>query len=137
VPTPKVVANWKGAFEKDPFDISVDDKIQFLLKLNAAAQKNKGVSFVNSSLGFVNEQKFYASSDGARIEQYLIRTNPNFNVTAINRETGDFQTRTSLQSAQSAGYEYLEKYDWNYEAEQAGAEVVQKLTAKAGRAGQV
>lgn len=130
VPTPKVVANWKGAFEKDPFDISVDDKIQFLLKLNAAAQKTKGVSFVNSSLGFVNEQKFYASTDGARIEQYLIRTNPNFNVTAINRETGDFQTRTSMQSARSAGYEYMEKYDWNFEAEQAGAEVVQKLTAK-------
>ncbi len=44
-PAPKVVANWKSAFEKDPFDVSIDDKIQFLLKLNEQAMKTEGVSF--------------------------------------------------------------------------------------------
>ena len=34
VPAPKVVAKWKSAFEKDPFDVPIDDKIEFLLKLN-------------------------------------------------------------------------------------------------------
>jgi TldD protein len=36
-PASKVVANWKSAFEKDPFDVAIDDKIQFLLKLNEQA----------------------------------------------------------------------------------------------------
>jgi len=129
-PIPKVVASWKSAFVKDPFDISIDEKIQFLMKLNQTAMKVRGVSFVNSSLRFVQEQKFYASTEGSRIEQSIMRTYPNFTVTAVNREAGDFQTRRALGGPQTAGYEYVERYPWLTEAEQAGEEAVEKLTAK-------
>src|SRR5688500_6976678 len=91
VPVEKVVTSWKNAFQKDPFEVSIDDKIQFLLSLNQSAMKTEGVSFVSSSMGFVNEQKFYASTDGSRIEQYIIRANPSFTVFAVNRANGDFQ----------------------------------------------
>src|SRR5262245_31586884 len=67
--TSKVVTSWKSAFEKDPFDVPVEDKVALLLKLNEAAMKTKGVSFVNSSLSCVNEQKFLATSDGSRSEE--------------------------------------------------------------------
>ncbi|MGH9966231.1 MAG: TldD/PmbA family protein [Pyrinomonadaceae bacterium] len=130
VATPKVVANWKSAFEKDPFNVAIDDKIQFLLNLNERAMKTAGVSFVNSSMGFVNEQKFYASTDGSRIEQYIIRANPGFNVTAVNRSTGDFQSRSSLGGPQGMGYEYMEKFPWLNEAERAGEDAVAKLKAQ-------
>jgi TldD protein len=130
VPAPKVVATWKSAFEKDPFDVGIDDKIQFLLKLNERAMKTSGVSFVNSSMGFANEQKFYASTDGSRIDQYIIRANPNFNVTAVNRSTGDFQSRNSLGGPQQMGYEYMEKHPWMSDVEQAGEDAVAKLKAK-------
>jgi len=130
VPVEKVVTSWKNAFEKDPFEVSIDDKIQFLLALNQSAMKTQGVSFVSSSMGFVNEQKFYASTDGSRIEQYIVRANPSFNVTAVNRSTGDFQTRSSLGGPQGMGYEYIEKHDWKREAQQAGEEAVMKLKAK-------
>ncbi|HVQ39747.1 MAG TPA: metallopeptidase TldD-related protein [Pyrinomonadaceae bacterium] len=129
-PAPKVVASWKSAFEKDPFDVGIDDKIQFLLKLNERAMKTSGVNFVNSSMGFVNEQKFYASTDGSRIDQYIIRANPSFNVTAINRSAGDFQSRTDLAGPQGMGYEYMEKYPWLKEIEQAAEDAVAKLKAK-------
>ena len=129
-PASKVVANWKSAFEKDPFDVAIDDKVQFLLKLNEQAMKTEGVSFVNSSMGFVNEQKFYASTDGSRIEQYIIRANPNFNVTAVNRSTGDFQSRSDFGGPQGMGYEYMEKYPWLQEAERAGHDAVAKLKAR-------
>jgi len=120
VPVDKVVTSWKSAFEKDPFEVSIDDKIQFLLSLNEAAMKTKGVSFVNSFMGFVNEQKFYASTDGSRIEQYIVRANPSFTVTAVNRANGDFQSRSALGGPQGMGYEYIEKHDWKREAQQAG-----------------
>src|ERR687891_495665 len=110
VPVEKVVATWKSDFEKDPFEVSIDDKIQFLLSLNESAMKTQGVSFVNSSMGWVNEQKFYASTDGSRIEQYIIRANPNFSVTAVNRATNDFQSRSALGGPQALGYEYMEKH---------------------------
>src|SRR5262245_1654072 len=89
-PAGKVVTNWKSSFEKDPFDVPLDGKIDFLLKVNAAAMKNPGASFVNSSMVWVSEQRFLATSDGSRIDQYLIRGMPSFNVTAVNRQTGDF-----------------------------------------------
>ena len=130
VPVEKVVTSWKSSFEKDPFDVSIDDKIQFLLSLNAVAMKTQGVNYVNSSMGWVNEQKFYASTDGSRIEQYIIRANPNFTVFAVNRSTNDFQSRSALGGPQAMGYEYMEKHDWKREAQQAGEEAVMKLKAK-------
>ena len=130
VPVRKVETNWRSAFERDPFDVPVDDKINFLLKLNEEALKVKGVSFINSSMAWVNEQKFLATSDGSRIEQYIIRGNPDFTVTATNRQTGDFQTRIALPGPQAMGYEYIEKHGWIEEARQAGEEAVMKLSAK-------
>jgi len=124
--TPKVVAKWKSAFEKDPFDISTDPKVEFLLKMNEAGMKASGASFVTSGLTFQNEQKFYASTDGSRIEQYIIRTVPSFSVTAVDRAAGDFQSRGTLRGPQNIGFEYLEKYPWVKEAEQAGEEAVEK-----------
>src|ERR1051325_2840936 len=112
VPVEKVVTTWKSAFEKDPFEVSIDDKIQFLLSLNEAAMKTKGVSFVNSFMSFVNEQKYYASTDGSRIEQYIVRSNPSFSVTAVNRANGEFQSRDALGGPQRLGYEYSAKSGW-------------------------
>lgn len=130
VPAGKVVTQWKGSFKKDPFDVPLDDKIEFLLRINEKALAVRGVSFVNSSVSFVNEQKFFASTEGSRIEQYIIRANPSFSVTAVDRARGDFQQHSSLPGPQSIGYEYLQEHDWVGEAEQAGAEVVEKLRAR-------
>lgn len=130
VPAPKVSGNWKSSFKKDPFDVPVDEKIEFLMRLNEAALGVKGVSFVNSSMSWVNEQKFLATSDGTRVEQYLIRGVPSFQVTAIDRAKGDFQTRNSLAQGNGAGWEYTSEYDWVGEAKQAGEEAVMKLSAK-------
>jgi TldD protein len=130
VPAPKVTATWKSRFEKDPFEVTVDKKAEFLLKLNEAAMKAPGASFVSSSLSLQNEQKFFASSEGSRIDQHIIRTLPFFTVTAVNRSAGDFQTRSNLSGPKCIGYEYLENYPWLKEAEQAGEEAVAKLKAK-------
>ena len=134
VSAPKVETSWKSSFVKDPFDVPVDDKIEFLLKLNEAALGVKGVNFVNSSMAWVNEQKYLATSDGSRIEQYLIRGNPSFSVTAL--AAGDFQSRNSWVEGRSAGYEFVENYDWLADIRQAGEEAVMKLKAKSVEPGQ-
>ncbi|MBI4166466.1 MAG: TldD/PmbA family protein, partial [Acidobacteria bacterium] len=130
IPAQSVKASWKSSFARDPFDLPLDGKIQFLLRLNETALGVKGVSFVNSSLSFMNEQKFYASTDGSAIDQYIIRTAPDLDVTAIDAGRGDFQQRSALPSARTIGYEYLEQHPWLEEAEQAGHDAVEKLNAK-------
>jgi len=129
-PVDKVVTSWKSAFKKDPFDVPADSKIEFLLKLNEAAMKPKGASYVNSVLSFQNEQKFYVSTDGCQIDQYIIRSLPSFQVTAVDKAAGDFQTRANLSGPKTIGYEYLEEYPWHTEAQKAGEEAVAKLKAK-------
>src|SRR5687768_6694441 len=130
VPTPKVETSWKSSFERDPFVVPVEEKTDFLLKLNEAALGVKGVSFINSSMAWVNEQKYLATSDGSKIEQYLIRGNPSFTVTAIDRTTNDFQSVSSLREGQAIGYEYMARHDWSGEAKEAAENAVMKLKAK-------
>lgn len=135
VPTPKVIATWKSSFERDPFEVPADEKVDMLLKINEAALGVKGISFVNSALGSVNEQKYLATSDGSRIEQYIIRTNPSFTVTATDRSTGDFQSVNSLRQAQQIGFEYMTKHDWVVEAKRAAEHAVMKLKAPSVKPG--
>ncbi len=130
VPAEKVVARWKSAFEKDPFGVPMDKKVEFLLKLNELAMQAKGASFVTSGLSFQNEDKFFASTDGSVTEQYIIRTLPFLTVTAVNRAAGDFQTRSSLAGPKTIGYEYLEDASWTEDARKAGEEAAAKLKAK-------
>ena len=63
----KVVTTWTNAFKRDPFEVPLDTKIGFLMKLNETAIGVAGVSFVNSQVLFVDEQKYFASSEGSRI----------------------------------------------------------------------
>jgi TldD protein len=129
------VTTWTSAFTRDPFEVPLDAKIAFLMKLNEAALAVPGVSFVNSQVLFVDEQKYFASSEGSRITQRLVRTYPQFTTTAADRASGDFQTRVVVDRAQLVGYEYVENHPWFADAEKAGHEVVEKLKAKPVSAG--
>ena len=81
----RVTATWNNPIKRDPFEVPLETKIAFLMKLNETAMAVKGVSFVNSQLLFVDEQKYFASSEGSRITQRLVRTYPQFTVTAADR----------------------------------------------------
>jgi TldD protein len=131
----KVVTTWTSAFKRDPFEVPLDTKIAFLMKLNETALAVPGVSFVSSQLLFVDEQKYLASTEGSRITQRLVRTYPQFSTTAADRAAGDFQTRPVVDRAQLVGYEYVEDHPWLRDAEKAGHDVVEKLKSKPVAAG--
>jgi TldD protein len=126
----KVVATWNNPIKRDPFEVPLETKTAFLMKLNETALAVPGVSFINSQVQFVDEQKYFASSEGSRITQRLVRTYPQFTTTAADRASGDFQTRAVVDRAKLLGYEYVEDYPWFQDAERAGHEVVEKLKAK-------
>ena len=98
--------SWKTPFEKNSFEISIKEKTELLLGVNAAALKG-GANFVNSSLFLVNEQKYFASTEGSYIDQDIHRLWPTFTVTKIDSKSGKFETRNSLSSPMGMGYEYL------------------------------
>lgn len=98
---------WKTPIKKNAFEIPVSDKVNLLLAANAAAMKN-GAGFAASNLFLVNEQKYFASSEGSYIDQDVHRIWPTFNVTAIDRAAGKFKARQAMSAPMGMGYEYME-----------------------------
>ncbi|MBE7179485.1 MAG: TldD/PmbA family protein, partial [Mucilaginibacter polytrichastri] len=136
---------WKTPIEKNGFEIPVKEKLELLLSVNNEALKG-GASYVNSTLFLINEQKYFASSDGSYIDQDIHRIWPTFTVTKIDSASGKFESRNSLGSPMGLGYEYLtpkesetikgvatvyrNRYDMLADAREAAKHVQQKLAAK-------
>ncbi|SEL58337.1 TldD/PmbA family protein [Parapedobacter koreensis] len=99
--------SWKAPIQRNAFEVTIEEKVDLLLGVNDAAIKN-GANYVNSMLFMVNEQKYFASSDGSYIDQDIHRMWPVFMVTTIDAKTGKFETRQSLSAPVGMGYEYLQ-----------------------------
>ena len=99
--------SWKTPIKKNGFEVSIKDKVDLLLNANGKAM-DKGANFINSILFLVNEQKYFASTDGSYIDQDVHRTWPNFSVTMIDRKSGQFKNRTAFSAPVGMGYEYLD-----------------------------
>ncbi|MEG0193666.1 MAG: TldD/PmbA family protein [Stenotrophomonas sp.] len=99
--------SWKTPIRKNAMAVPIQDKVDLLLSLNAAAL-NAGANFINSTLFLVNEQKYFASSDGSFIDQDVHRIWLPFTATAIDKSSGKFRTRAGLSSPMGMGYEFLD-----------------------------
>jgi TldD protein len=138
---------WKTPLTKNAFEIPVREKIDLLMKVNGAAMDN-GANFVTSNLFFVNEQKYFASTDGSFIDQDVHRIWPTFIVTVTDKASGKFKTRDAISSPMGMGYEYLDglasekiagpnglvgyrnAYDMVEDAVMAAKQAKEKVTAK-------
>ena len=98
--------SWKTPIEKNAFDVPIKEKAELLLEIDAAAMKN-GASFIDTALFVVNEQKYFASTDGSYIDQDIHRIWPTFTVTSIDSKTGKFETRDALSAPMGMGWEYM------------------------------
>lgn len=137
--------SWKAPIQKNAFEVPIKDKADLLLSVNDAALGN-GANYMNSILFLVNEQKYFASTDGSYIDQDIHRIWPVFFVTKVDDKTGKFETRQSLSAPRGMGYEYLQSnpkdqinsvttlynngYDMVADAKAAAKQSVEKLTAK-------
>lgn len=137
---------WKAPIEKNAFEVPVKEKVDLLLSVNDAAMKG-GADYINSILFMVNEQKYFASTDGSYIDQDIHRIWPTFFITKIDKTTGKFETRNALSAPTGMGYEYLEakpqhkittpagtlykgRYDMLEDAKQGAVQVGEKMKAK-------
>ena len=129
-------AEWNTPVKKDPFEVPLQPKIDLLLQINEEALKVPGATFVSAFMLFVNEKKFFASTDGSYITQSLIRSYPTFSITAVDRSTNKFYQRNALTAPMGMGYEYIESLSLLQEAKQAAEEAVAMHKAKPVAPGQ-
>jgi TldD protein len=128
-PTRPNVALYETALERDAFDVPLEEKVDRLLSINAIALRQPGISFVDSSMMFVREHKYFASTEGSRIEQTLQRCAPTFTVTSVDEKKGGFQTRASYADPRALGYEYIDRYPWEDDVRQAADDARAKHVA--------
>jgi len=137
--------SWRTPIEKSAIEVPISEKVELLMDVNAAALA-AGANFINTFLFLVNEQKYFASTDGSYIDQDVHRIWPNFTVTVIDAESGKFKTRDALSAPMGMGWEYLsgkdsEKvpgvtttyryaYDMKEDAVAAAKQARESLTAK-------
>ncbi len=99
--------SWSTPIARNAMEVPVADKVDLLMATNAAAM-GAGASFVASRMFQVNEQKYFASTEGSYIDQDIHRIWTPFTVTAIDQASGKFRTRDGLSSPMGMGYEFLD-----------------------------
>jgi len=98
---------WRTPIVKNAMAVPVEEKVDLLLGANATAL-SAGASFAASRMFVINEQKYFASTDGSYIDQDVHRIWVPFTVTVVDKATGKFKTRDGLSAPLGMGYEYLD-----------------------------
>lgn len=102
--------SWKTPIEINAFEVPIADKVDLLLKVNSEAMKG-GAKYISSNLFMINEQKYFASTDGSYIDQDIHRIWPTFTLTKTDAASGKFETRNALSAPMGMGFEYLKPKD--------------------------
>ena len=125
------VGEYRTPVVKDPFAVSLDDKVALLLRSDAAMAQNPKVSVRECSLEFVRENRFFASSEGARLDQTIIESGGGMDATATSDD--EVQNRSFPNSfgrhQLCAGWEAVEGFKLVENAARIGDEAVALLTA--------
>jgi TldD protein len=119
---------------KDPFAVSLSDKLAFLHDVNETVKKVGGVFSASSIVATRSEHRLFASTDGSVLEQHVVQIAPELTAVAVEhgRKT---KTRTYRPHAVCAGYEAVERAHMVEEARRVGEEAVRHLKAPSVPAG--
>ncbi|MDZ4076927.1 TldD/PmbA family protein [Hydrocarboniphaga sp.] len=99
--------SWATPIVKNAMEVPLKEKVDLLMEVNGQAMK-AGADYINSILFLVNEQKYFASTDGSYIDQDIHRIWAPTEVTAIDKASGKFRTREGLSAPMGMGFEYLD-----------------------------
>ncbi len=139
---------WATPIKKDWRAVPIKEKAELLIAANKAGL-DAGASFMNAQMFQVNQQKYFASTDGSYIDQDVHRMWVPVTATAVDKVNNKFRSRQGLSTPVGMGYEYLDglaadkikaaggvatlyknSYDLIEDARAAGRQAKEKLTAK-------
>lgn len=140
--------SWATPFTKDWRTVPVKEKADMLIAANRAGLE-AGANFMQSNLFQVNQEKYFASTDGSYIDQDIHRLWAPMTATAVDKATNKFRSRESLSSPVGMGFEFFDakpedkvkaaggvatlyknSLDVIEEAREAGRQAREKLAAK-------
>jgi TldD protein len=129
-PTKAYTDRWTSAFEKDPFSVSMDEKLELIHSACLTIKKDPKVFSAFGALGFQSEDKYFASSEGSSIQQYVVRVYPFLNAVAVDSQNNISRRRSYKVEPQTAGWEAIAKANLGENAPRIRAEVLEHLAAQ-------
>jgi TldD protein len=131
------VATWQSQFEKDPWSIPLDRKIDHLLNATEPMRSDPRIHQASGDISSYRQEKIFASTVGSYIEQTTTEMGGGIEALAI---AGDeFQRRTYPNpfggDFQAAGWEFIEQLDLAGKGRQIRDEVLALLAAPKSPAG--
>ena len=117
----------------DPWSVSLEDKINLLLQANQGLRSAPGVRVASCTLAFWREDKTFANSEGAYLEQTIIESGGGIEAIAVDSEHGQVQKRSYPNSfgrdQRTEGWEAILAMDLPGNAPRVGEEAVALLSA--------
>ena len=127
-----VVDRYRTPISLDPFQVSLETKLNLLLKADEIIRRNRKVKISEAFLGSYQTEKTFASTEGSYIEQEIMECGVGISATAI--EGGEVQVRSYPNSFRgnfaTKGYEWIESLALHDHAERVAEEAEQLLSAK-------
>jgi TldD protein len=120
---------WQTPHEKNPFDVSIEEKLAILRSAAGEAKSGKGVFSAMSNFGFRSEDKYFASSEGSSIQQLILNTVADVSATAVDSARGLTKSRRYVPPPATAGYEYVPSMNLTENARRVSSEAVEHLKA--------
>ncbi len=112
-PGSSAAAHWETPHRTDPFEVSLDDKVDLLVRATGAMERVGEIKVAQGQLYFWDETKLFASTEGARLDQRLLHSGAG--LTAYAADEHDLQVRSYPNSFggqfESGGYELVERLD--------------------------
>lgn len=124
------VDKYRTRIVKDPFAVSLDEKIAVLLEADRLMRKNPTIKVAEGSMAFYQTDKLFLSTEGADIEQTIFESGAGIIATAV--ANGDVQRRSfpaSWGDTATQGYEFVEGLHLAQNAEKTADEASGLLKA--------
>ena len=126
----KSVGQYTTPIQVDPFNVSIEEKLDLLFRADAIMRQNAGVKVAESNVLAVRIQKYFGNTEGAYLEQTIHEMGGAIAATAVNDT--EVQVRSypnSFRYQGTAGWEYITKADFPGNAERVAEESVKLLFA--------
>ncbi len=127
------VGTYRTPVEIDPWEVSLEKKLDVLLKADQGLRATPGVMVATSGLAFWQEDKTFANTEGAFLEQTVVESGGGVEAMAVDRERGEVQKRSYPNSfardQRQEGWEAILAMDLPANAPRVGEEAVALLAA--------
>jgi TldD protein len=125
-PEEKVEAVWRTPFEKNPFEVSIEEMLSLLFEADKEMRAVKGVTLAETSMSFTRLEKYFASTAGSSIRQSIVHSGAG--IVASSFADNQIQKRSYPNSFggqhASTGYELVEGLQLAGNARKMGEQAV-------------